>query len=89
MNKLFFFIFFLIMTYSQIFSNVINKWGYSSKYYNISKQIKSDTGIVVIAYNRPYYFKKVVDALEKNLEAQTLPFFLCWMVGQMQHKKKM
>ena len=74
MNKLLFFIF-LIMMYSQVVSTVVNEWGYYSRYYNISKQIKSDTGIVVIAYNRPDYFQQVVDTLEKNPESQTLPFF--------------
>jgi len=84
----FIFIITLVIIYQISSEEVSNKWDYSSKYYKISKQIKLDTGIVVIAYNRPNYFQQVVDALEKNPEAQTLPFFFVLDGGPNATQKK-
>ena len=65
----------LLMINTGTFSKSDNKWGYDYRYHNISKKIKSNTGILVIGYNRPDYFQSAVNALEKTPESQTLPFF--------------
>jgi len=53
----------------------ITGYQYPAQYYNYAEHYNYDTGIVIIAYNRPHYFKQVVDSLVENAEAQTLPFF--------------
>lgn len=48
---------------------------YDLKYHNIAHSFPSDVGVLVVAYNRPHYFKEVLDSLAQNPESQTLPFF--------------
>lgn len=48
---------------------------YDPKYYNLAHSLPSDIGVLVVAYNRPHYFKEVLDSLAQNPESQTLPFF--------------
>lgn len=48
---------------------------YDPQYHNIAQAIPSDIGVLVIAYNRPHYFKEVLDSLAQNPESQTVPFF--------------
>lgn len=44
-------------------------------YHNFAQKTGQNTAVVVVGYNRPQLFKKVVDALSSNLESQRLPFF--------------
>lgn len=48
---------------------------YNKKYFNFSKKINKDVGILVVAFNRPAYFKEVLESLERNPESEYLPFF--------------
>ena len=48
---------------------------YDPAYYEYSSKREKPDGVAVIAYNRPHYFKQLLDSLEKNPESQTLPFF--------------
>lgn len=48
---------------------------YNPKYYNVAHSLPSDTAVLIVAYNRPHYFKEVLDSIATNPESQTLPFF--------------
>lgn len=48
---------------------------YDKEYQNISVVTKQPVGIMVVAYNRPEYFYKVILSIEKNAESQHLPFY--------------
>lgn len=53
---------------------ITKNYNYDDVYFNLSKKLQIDTGVVVFAYNRPAYFKQVINSLAANPEAQTLPF---------------
>jgi len=48
---------------------------YDSKHHNIAHSLLGEVGVLVVAYNRPHYFKEVLDSIAQNPESQTLPFF--------------
>lgn len=48
---------------------------YDNEYKNFSEKFSSKIGIMIAAYNRPNYFKQVIQSLEKNPESQTIPVF--------------
>lgn len=56
-----------------------NPHDYPVELYELAYQLQCDTGVVVIAYNRPDYFQKVVDALEKIVK-RTISF--CFHFGR-------
>jgi hypothetical protein len=53
--------------------------GYGSsklkEYEHYARKADQETAVVIIGYNRPYYFKELIASLEANPESQTLPFF--------------
>ncbi len=51
------------------------RYHYDKKYEDFAIKNKQDTAVVVVGYNRPHYFKKVLCALAANPESKTLPFF--------------
>lgn len=53
----------------------LESYKYPQKYHNIALSNNQSTAIVIIAYNRPYYLKKLIESLEENPESQTLPFY--------------
>lgn len=57
------------------YSFYIQGYSYDPQYYEISLQRNTPTGVVVVAYNRPDYFKRVIESIERNPEASSLPFF--------------
>lgn len=48
---------------------------YPRKYHDYAKRKQKDTAVVIVGYNRPHYFKRVLNALVANKRARTLPFF--------------
>ena len=56
-------------------STYLNNYDYDAKYHNIAHHTNQSTGIMIVAYNRPHYFKQTIKSLEKNPESQTLPFY--------------
>ena len=48
---------------------------YEEKFQNIADKTNQTTGIMVVAFNRPHYFRQVIESLEMNPESQTLPFY--------------
>ena len=58
-----------------ITSHVIKNSEYDIKYRDISSLTKQPVGVVIIAYNRPHYFRQLIRSLEQNPESQTLPFY--------------
>lgn len=68
--KLFYLIFLTINIYNN--AQIIREWPLF--YFNISRKIKQGTGVLIIAYNRPDYLLRLIDSLERNPEAQSLPF---------------
>jgi hypothetical protein len=53
----------------------LQSYGYDSKYKKISRSSHQPVGILVVAYNRPQYFRQLIASLEKNPESQSLPFY--------------
>lgn len=51
------------------------RYGYSKKYEDFALKNKQNSAVVVVGYNRPHYFEKVLCALAANPESKTLPFF--------------
>ncbi len=50
-------------------------FGYDSAYFDYAKKTGHGTAVAVVAYNRPHYFKQLLDSIAQNPESQTLPFF--------------
>jgi hypothetical protein len=48
---------------------------YDSVFFDYSTKMGQLTAVAIIAYNRPKYFKQLLDSLVKNPESQNLPFF--------------
>ena len=48
---------------------------YDPAYYRISLKQNQPVGILVVAYNRPNYFQKVIESIESNSESRSLPFY--------------
>jgi hypothetical protein len=59
----------------QIPDTSYKKYTYEQKYYNIASVNQQPVGVVIIAYNRPYYLSQLIASIEKNEESQSLPFF--------------
>ena len=56
-------------------SSSLEAYGYDKVHKDISSRTNQPVGIVIIAFNRPHYFKRLIESLEKNAESQTLPFY--------------
>ena len=52
----------------------INSSCYDISYKKYSTLKKQDGAVLVIAYNRPAYFMRCIESLEKNKEAMEMPF---------------
>ena len=48
---------------------------YDPAFFDYSTQRGEPTAVAIIAYNRPEYFKQLLESLAKNPESQELPFF--------------
>ena len=51
------------------------KFCYDSFYRGFSAKKKQDTAVVIIGYNRPHYFRQLLNSLATNPESNHLPFF--------------
>ncbi len=54
---------------------LLEAYDYSLAHKDSSIQTNQPVGVAVIAFNRPQYFKRLLESLEKNAESQTLPFY--------------
>ncbi|MDQ0883805.1 hypothetical protein QFZ73_004816 [Peribacillus sp. V2I11] len=69
----------------------MENYDYDPSYYHRSLQQNQPVAILVVAYNRPEYFKEVIVSLERNPESCTLHFyfFLDGGPGAKQEENKM
>lgn len=65
----------VVQTSVQAKSKGLHEYGYPAQYRNIAHNEHKPVGILVTAYNRPRYFRKLVASLSKNPEAEHMPFF--------------
>lgn len=61
---------------------------YNTSYYDFSSEKKQPVGVAIVAFNRPWYLKELLDSLEKNPESLELPFFFFSKAVLMPNKKK-
>lgn len=69
----------IVLTYTALISALslplLESYGYDQKYYKVADRKNQPTGVMIIAFNRPEYLKKLLTSIEKNPHSKTLPFY--------------
>ena len=62
-------------------------YSYDTAYKNYAQKNNQETAVLIVAYNRPEYFSECIQSLEKNKEAQNIPFIFA-LDGGLESKQK-
>lgn len=64
-----------IQSQTELSDSLYKHYNYDQKYYEKSLLTQQPVGVVIVAYNRPYYLSQLIESIERNEESQSLPFF--------------
>ena len=62
-------------------------YSYDTVYKHYAQKNKQEVAVLIVAYNRPEYFLECIQSLEKNKEAQNIPFIFA-LDGGLESKQK-
>ncbi len=68
--------------------SVSKLYSYDTVYKNYAQKNKQDIAVLIVAYNRPEYFLACIQSLEKNKEAQNIPFIFALDGGSQSSQKE-